>query len=76
MMSVWVAGVAGVDRRRFVVDLPALEGIHELTRRVEAFAHERGLLANRDQGILEQAGLVFRRSWRGHLVELWAIVAG
>ena len=46
--------------------LPALEGIHQLPRRVQAFAHEGGLLAHGKEGILEQAGLVFRLDRGSH----------
>lgn len=46
--------------------LPALQSIHELSGSVDTFAHQRGLLAHRYQGILEQACLVLRRCRVGH----------
>ncbi len=48
------------------LDAPALEGIHQLPWRVQAFAHQGGLLAHGDEGILEEAGLVLGRRGVGH----------
>jgi hypothetical protein len=47
-------------------DLPALQGIHKFARCFKALAHDRSLLADGDQGIFEQSGLVLCRRWRGH----------
>lgn len=42
---------------------PALEGIHQLARSLEAAAHEDRLLADHGQSILQQPRLVLY--WRG-----------
>lgn len=46
--------------------LPAFQGIHELSRRIEAFPHERRLLAHCNQGILQQPSLILRGGGRSH----------
>lgn len=47
-------------------DAPALQGIHELPRGVQTFAHQGRLLAYRYQGIFEEAGLILWGGWRRH----------
>ncbi len=54
------------ERVRRRACLPALQGIHKLPRRIQAFAHESSLLAHGEEGILEEAGLVFRLDRGSH----------
>jgi hypothetical protein len=54
------------------LNVPAFEGIHQLPRSVQAFAHQCRLLAHGDEGILEEPGLVLgRRGGRHHRVGLF-----
>lgn len=46
---------------------PALEGIHELARRVQAAAHQERLLAHDSQGIFQQSCLVLDQRRRCHI---------
>jgi hypothetical protein len=55
-------GVATAKQRH----VPALQSVHELSGRIEAFPHERRLLAHGDQGILEQSSLILQGGRRGH----------
>jgi hypothetical protein len=46
--------------------LPAFQRIHELSRRLQAFAHQMRLLPYHKQSIFQQARLVFYRRRAGH----------
>lgn len=47
-------------------NIPAFQSIHELSRSIEAFPHEGGLLPHGYQCILKQARLIFWWRRRGH----------
>lgn len=56
--------------RRAGYDVPALQCVHELAGRIEAFPHDRRLLAHSNQSILQQACLVLRRRGRRRHVDV------
>jgi hypothetical protein len=47
--------------------VPALEGVHELARRVQAAAHQERLLAHDGQGIFQESCLVLDQRRRCHV---------
>lgn len=47
--------------------VPALEGVHELARRVQAAAHQERLLAHDRQGIFQESCLVLDQRRRCHV---------
>jgi hypothetical protein len=58
------------------LNTPAFQGVHQLPRRVQAFAHQGGLLAHGNEGVLEEARLVLgQRGGRHGAGDVAAVVA-